>query len=63
MLKDDEQGPRVPWRHVNRVSSAAWPVNRRREVGTGKAAQRRRDWVMQGRWWIILVDTLSTASD
>lgn len=59
MIKGGERKPHVEGRHGNRVSSAVWPVNVRRVVATGKAAQRRRDWIMQGRWWIILVDALS----
>jgi hypothetical protein len=59
MIKGNEQKPHVDGRQRNRVSSAVWPVNVRRVVATGKAAQRRRDWIMQGRWWIILVDALS----
>ena len=34
-------------------------MSTRKGVATGKAAQRRRDWIMQGRWWVILVDVLS----
>lgn len=59
MIKDSERKPHVEGRPVNRVSSAVWPVDVRRVVATGKAAQRRRDWIMQGRWWVILADALS----
>lgn len=59
MIKGSERKPHVEGRHGNRVSSAVWPVSVRRVVATGKAAQRRRDWIMQGRWWIILVDAFS----
>ena len=59
MIKSSERKPHVEGRHGNRVSSAVWPLSVRRVVATGKAAQRRRDWIMQGRWWIILVDALS----
>jgi signal transduction histidine kinase len=59
MLKGGELKPHVEQRHVNRVSSAFWPVHIRKGVSTGKAAQRRRDWIMQGRWWIVLIDALS----
>lgn len=58
MLKNGKQGSRFEGRPVNRVSSAAWPLNVRRVVATGKAAQRRRDWIMQGRWWVALADVL-----
>ncbi|MGH2482765.1 MAG: hypothetical protein ACRDHW_24210 [Ktedonobacteraceae bacterium] len=53
-----ERKPHVEQRRVDRVSSAFWPLKTRKGVPTGKAAQRRRDWIMQGRWWIILVDAL-----
>lgn len=59
MLKGGEFKPHVEQRHVDRVSSAFWPAHIRKGVPTGKAAQRRRDWIMQGRWWIVLVDVLS----
>lgn len=60
MIKSDERKPQIEQRHVERrVSSAVWPVKTRKGVPTGKAAQRRRDWIVQGRWWIILVDALS----
>lgn len=59
MLKDSECKPHVEGRSGNRVSSAVWPVNVRRVIATGKAAQRRRDWIMQGRWWVLLADALS----
>jgi hypothetical protein len=38
-----------------RVSSAVWPPSVRKVVATGQAAQRRRDWIMQGRWWMLLL--------
>ncbi|MEO7022175.1 MAG: hypothetical protein ABI234_18645 [Ktedonobacteraceae bacterium] len=59
MIKGGEHRPHVDLRHVDRVSSAFWPTQTRKGVPTGKAAQRRRDWIMQGRWWIVLVDALS----
>lgn len=59
MIKDDERNPRAGGRYVNRVSSAVWPASIRRVVSTGKAAQRRRDWIMQRRWLVILADALS----
>ena len=59
MIKDDERNPRAAGRYVNRVSSAVWPANIRRVVATGKGAQRRRDWIMQRRWLVILADALS----
>ena len=59
MTKNGESKPHVEGRHMDRVSSAVWPANARKGVATGKAAQRRRDWIMHGRWWVILVDTLS----
>ncbi len=58
MLKESESKPHVEGRPVNRVSSAVWPLSVRRVVATGKAAQRRRDWIMQGRWWVALADVL-----
>lgn len=58
MLKEGERKPHVEGRPGNRVSSAVWPLNVRRVVATGKAAQRRRDWIMQGRWWVALADVL-----
>src|SRR5579885_684401 len=58
MLKEGESKPHVERRPVNRVSSAVWPRSVRRVVATGKAAQRRRDWIMQGRWWVALADVL-----
>lgn len=54
----DERKPHVEQRRVDRVSSAFWPLKTRKGVPTGKAAQRRRDWIMQGRWWIPLIGTL-----
>jgi len=59
MIKDGEPRPHVEGRPVHRVSSAAWPLNVRRVVATDKAAQRRRDWIMQGRWMVVLADALS----
>src|SRR5579883_3230053 len=58
MLQEGERKPHMERRPVNRVSSAVWPRNVRRVVATGKAAQRRRDWIMQGRWWVALADVL-----
>jgi len=58
MLKENGGKPHVERRPVNRVSSAVWPLNVRRVVATGKAAQRRRDWIIQGRWWVALLDVL-----
>ena len=60
MLQEGERKPHMERRPVNRVSSAVWPRNVRRVVATGKAAQRRRDWIMQGRWWVALADVLPT---
>lgn len=60
MLKESESKPHVEGRPVNRVSSAVWPLNVRRVVATGKAAQRRRDWIIQERWWVALADVLPT---
>jgi hypothetical protein len=57
MIKGNEGKPHVEGRRVNRVSSAVWPVKVRKVVATGKAAQRRRDWIIQGRWWIIRVSS------
>ncbi len=54
-----DRRPHVERRSVNRVSSAVWPASIRRVVATGKAAQRRRDWLMQRRWLVLLVDALS----
>lgn len=56
MSKTNEHKPLVDGHSGNRVSSAVWPVSTRKVVATGKAAQRRRDWIMQERWWIILAD-------
>lgn len=53
-----ERKPHVEQRRVDRVSSAFWPLKTRKGVPTGRAAQRRRDWIIQGRWWILLLDTL-----
>lgn len=58
MIKEDESEPHLEGRPVHRVSSAAWPLNVRRVVATGKAAQRRRDWIMQHRWLVTLADVL-----
>jgi hypothetical protein len=59
MGKGSERRPHVEQQYGNRVSSAVWPVNTRKVVATGKAAQRRRDLIMQDRWWIILADILA----
>ena len=59
MIKNSDEKPHVERRSANRVSSAVWPANIRRVVATGKAAQRRRDWLMQRRWLVLLVDALS----
>ena len=59
MIKNGDEKPHVERRSANRVSSAVWPANIRRVVATGKAAQRRRDWLMQRRWLVLLVDALS----
>jgi hypothetical protein len=59
MIKGGDNAPRVERRYANRVSSAVWPASIRRVVATGKAAQRRRDWLMQRRWLVLLVDALS----
>lgn len=48
MLEEEEKKPHVQRRSVNRVSSAVWPLNAQRVVATGRAAQRRRDWIIQG---------------
>ena len=58
MIKEDESEPHIEGRPVHRVSSAAWPLNVRRVVATGRAAQRRRDWIMQRRWLVTLADVL-----
>lgn len=59
MIKNSDNRAHVEKRSVNRVSSAVWPASIRRVVATGKAAQRRRDWLMQRRWLVLLVDALS----
>lgn len=59
MIKNMNDRPHVERRSVNRVSSAVWPASIRRVVATGKAAQRRRDWLMQRRWLVLLADALS----
>lgn len=59
MIKNSDEKPHVERRSANRVSSAVWPASIRRVVATGKAAQRRRDWLMQRRWLVLLVDALS----
>lgn len=59
MIENDDSKPHVERRSANRVSSAVWPASIRRVVATGKAAQRRRDWLMQRRWLVLLVDALS----
>lgn len=58
MLKEGEKKPHVERRPGNRVSSAVWPLNVQRVVATGRAAQRRRDWIIQGRRWATLTDAL-----
>jgi hypothetical protein len=58
MLKEGEKQLHVERRAVNRVSSAVWPLNAQRVVATGRAAQRRRDWIIQGRRWVTLADAL-----
>ncbi|HEY0756973.1 MAG TPA: hypothetical protein VGD98_23680 [Ktedonobacteraceae bacterium] len=58
-MKHNDSRLQVPRSSVNRVSSAVWPSSMRRVVATGKAAQRRRDWLMQRRWLVLLVDALS----
>lgn len=59
MIQHSSDRPHVERRSANRVSSAVWPASIRRVVATGKAAQRRRDWLMQRRWLVLLVDALS----
>lgn len=59
MLKGGDRKLHIEQRSADRVSSAVWPVKTRKGVATGKAAQRRRDWIIHGSWWIILVDALS----
>lgn len=59
MIQNTNDRPHVERRSVNRVSSAVWPASIRRVVATGKAAQRRRDWLMQRRWLVLLADALS----
>jgi hypothetical protein len=59
MIEKSDEKPHVEKRSANRVSSAVWPASLRRVVATGKAAQRRRDWLMQRRWLVLLVDALS----
>ncbi len=59
MIKNDDNRPHVERWSGNRVSSAVWPASIRRVVATGKAAQRRRDWLTQRRWLVLLVDALS----
>jgi hypothetical protein len=58
MLKEEEEKPHVTGRPANRVSSAVWPLNVQRVVATGRAAQRRRDWIIQGRKCVGLSDIL-----
>lgn len=55
MSKENGYRPRIE----HRVSSAVWPASIRRVVATGRAAQRRRDWLMQRRWLVLLLDALS----
>lgn len=59
MLKKKNTTSHLETLPMNRVSSAVWPRSLRKIVATGKAAQRRRDWIMQGRWWVILADALA----
>lgn len=59
MIKKSDHRSHLEKRYANRVSSAVWPASIRRVVATGKAAQRRRDWLMQRRWLVLLVDALS----
>jgi len=59
MSKHSDNRAHVERRAVNRVSSAVWPTSIRRVVATGKAAQRRRDWLIQRRWLVRVVDALS----
>jgi len=59
MLQNNEGRPHVEGRRSNRVSSAVWPLKVRKVVATGKAAQRRRDWIIQGRWEVVLADALA----
>jgi hypothetical protein len=59
MTNEQECHVQVEGHQGNRVSSAVWPVNVRKVVATGKAAQRRRDWIMQGRWLLLLADALA----
>lgn len=59
MIKNSDHKSHLERRYANRVSSAVWPASIRRVVATGKAAQRRRDWLMQRRWLVLLVDALS----
>jgi hypothetical protein len=59
MRKAQECHVQVEAHQGNRVSSALWPVSVRKVVATGKAAQRRRDWIMQGRWLLLLADALA----
>lgn len=59
MLKKNGCMSHLETRPMNRVSSAVWPRSLRKSVATDKAAQRRRDWIMQGRWWVILADALA----
>ena len=59
MIEDNEGRPHVERRGTNRVSSAVWPLKVRKVVATGKAAQRRRGWIIQGHWWVVLADALA----
>ena len=59
MLRENEGRPHVEGGRVNRVSSAVWPVKVRKVVATGRAAQRRRDWIIQGSKWVILANALA----
>src|SRR2546426_3489973 len=43
------------------VSSALWPASARRCISTGKAAQRRRSLIIQGKWWSPLANVTHIA--
>lgn len=62
MDKTGEKQTHGEQRSINRVSSAVWPASIRQIVATGKAAQRRRDWLTQRRWLVLLADALSRRS-
>lgn len=59
MLQGGEPKPHIERRHSDRVSSAFWPVHIRRGVSTSRVAQCRRHWMMQGRWWFVLINALA----